>query len=996
MVGKLDGLRLNKQQLQAITHKNGPLLVIAGAGTGKTTVITERVKWIIAKKLALPHEILALTFTEKAALQMQERIDIALPYGYSDIWVTTFHAFGERILRQEAIQIGLDPGYRLMTVAEAILFFRKNLFLFDLEYFRPLGNPNKFIQGFLTHFSRLKDEDISPAEYLKWVNHQKSSEEARTEIFKYKELANAYQTYEELKVKEGVMDFSDLISNSLKLFRMRKNILHEFQEKFKFILIDEFQDTNFAQNELARLLASDDQNITVVGDDDQAIYRWRGAALSNIIQFRKHYKRAKIVVLTQNYRSTREILDKSYKLIQFNNPDRLEVKEKVHKKLISSRKIEGEHISFEYKNRVDEEADEVAKRILELKSPSETDHTTDEKTKLESEHEKYQWKHFAILVRANNHADPFTRALARRGIPYQFLGPGMLFRQPEIRDLISYLTILKNLDDSVAFFRVLSMPIFEIYPLDIVRLNSFAQKMNLSLFESVDLVIAHANSKSDHWSAGKNYDSYVPHILVDTMSKLEALHKMIVRHIAMIQSQTAGQILFYFLQDSGILQKMADFKNIQEEKVAINISKFFEKLKTFELSHQEASVHTVLAWIEMAFELGESPLAANSDWNQNDAVNILTIHSAKGLEFPVVFLVNLVVGRFPTQERHEQIPIPDALIKEILPEGDYHQQEERRLFYVGMTRAKDKLIFTASNYYGEGKRSRKISPFVYEALGKKMENIIPLDKPIGNQLTLLEWKKEEKNEEKPIRQSITYLSYSQIQTFLTCPLQYKYRYILHIPVSPTAAGSFGTSIHAALQHFYEQVNKGISPTKDDLLHLLKTNWLPVGYASKAYEQKMKQRGENMLIAFYEKAYDPTIRLDSLEKLFTIRLTPTLKLGGKIDRIDMQKNGKIEIVDYKTGKRPSDKEIQENLQMTVYALAATDKGILGKDPSDVILSFYFLQTQEKVTSSRNSDQLEEAKKKLKQIATDIETSEFPPKVGKWCDFCDFRLICEAWQ
>jgi len=337
--------KLNKQQLEAVRHENGPLLIIAGAGTGKTTVISERVSYLILEKKINPSEILALTFTEKAALEMEERIDKKMPYGYTQMWISTFHSFCDRILRQEAIHVGLNPNYKLLTEAECILLIRTNLFKFDLNYFRPLGNPNKFLSGLIQHFSRLKDEDISPNEYLRWAQGQKATLRLRSgienknqkddkdEIEKNIELANAYEAYEELKTKEGVMDFSDLISNTLSLFRARKNILKNYQNQFKYILVDEFQDTNYVQNQLAQLLAGEKKNITVVGDDDQSIYRFRGSSISNIIQFKKHYPKAKIITLTQNYRSTKEILDRSYDLIQNNNPDRLEIKEKIDKKL---------------------------------------------------------------------------------------------------------------------------------------------------------------------------------------------------------------------------------------------------------------------------------------------------------------------------------------------------------------------------------------------------------------------------------------------------------------------------------------------------------------------------------------------------------------------------------------------------------------------------------------------------------------------------------------
>ena len=442
--------KLNEEQIEAVKHKTGPLLVIAGAGTGKTTVVTERIKYLIEKDLAKPSEILALTFTEKAAREMEARVDVAMPYGYTQMWISTFHSFCDRVLRAEALHIGFNPRFKLMTGAVNTQFVRANLFKFKLKYFRSLGNPTKFVSGMLQHFSRLQDEDVSPKDYLKWVEREsvrphKNSGEAKadkTELEKWRELANAYKTYEELKVKEGKMDFGDLIVKTLKLFRQRSNILKQYRSKFKYILVDEFQDTNYAQNELAILLAGRGKaaNITATGDDDQSIYRFRGAAVSNIIYFRKTYPKAKVVVLSKNYRSSQEILDKAYVLIQNNNPDRLESVEKIDKKLKSQRKDVKGNVGFIHKNRVENEAEAVAKEIKRLINE-----------------EKYDYKDVAVLVRANNHSEAFIRAFQRHGIVYQFLGPGRLFRQQEILDLISYLKVLYDFDDSVSFYRVLSI-----------------------------------------------------------------------------------------------------------------------------------------------------------------------------------------------------------------------------------------------------------------------------------------------------------------------------------------------------------------------------------------------------------------------------------------------------------------------------------------------------------------------------------------------------------
>jgi len=291
-------------------------LIIAGAGTGKTTVIVERIKYLIQEKFALPSEILALTFTEKAAQEMETRIDVAMPYGYTAMWIMTFHSFCERILRQNALHIGLDPKFKLTSEAETTQFVKNNLFKFKLKYFRPLSNPYKFVSALIQHFSRLQDEDINTKDYLKWAKNQDDE--------KWVELASAYKTYEELKIAHSLMDFGDLITKTLKLFRDRPNILKEYQKQFKYILIDEFQDTNYSQNCLAILLSQHGtQNINVVGDDNQSVYRFRGAAISNIMQFTKVFSKAKIVTLIKNYRSTQAILDSAYKLIKFNDPDTL-------------------------------------------------------------------------------------------------------------------------------------------------------------------------------------------------------------------------------------------------------------------------------------------------------------------------------------------------------------------------------------------------------------------------------------------------------------------------------------------------------------------------------------------------------------------------------------------------------------------------------------------------------------------------------------------------
>ncbi len=970
---------LNEEQKVAVDYNKGPLLIIAGAGTGKTRVVVEKIKSIIKNNLARPEEILALTFTEKAAREMEERVDQAIPYGYFQMWISTFHAFADKILKEEAPHIGLSTGYRLMTEAEAIIFLRQNLFLFDLKYFRPLSNPNKFLEALLQHFSRLKDEDISPEDYLQWAKTIQTNKELESEEkAKYLELAQAYQKYQALKIKESLVDFSDLVFYTLQLFRQRPNILRKYTRLFKFVLVDEFQDTNIAQYALIKTLCPPNKNpcLTVVGDDSQAIYKFRGASISNILNFMSDYPQAKQVTLRKNYRSNQTILDAAYRLIKNNDPDTLEAKLGISKNLISQKEDDKKAVNFYLAEKVEEEADYVVKQILNLKK-------------------QYKYSDFAILVRANNHSFPFIRALIRNGVPYQFLGPGMLYKQPEVKDLIAYLKVLGDPGDSTSLYRVLTMDIFGFDIEDIAMLLSYAKRTSLTLFQAIEVYLSFFDQNL-YQKEFEKYKRYLPLIKEEARTKLMNIYKMIKRHLSLVKKETAGQILYYFFEDTNYLSRLINYKTEKEEKIALNISKFFGKLKSFEAEHEDASVFAFVDYIDMCLELGESPSDVDTDISAYDAVNILTVHSAKGLEFPVIFLVNLTQGRFPTYEKKEIIPIPQELIREILPEGDYHLEEERRLFYVGMTRAMDKVFLSASLFYGEGKRERKISTFLLETLGKDLvvtKQMSKRDEKI--QLSIFDFKKPE---EKIIKNNyvLSNFSFTQLETFKMCPLQYKYQYILKVPTTPSAAASFGDSIHRSLQKFYSEFMTDKKIGKDRIIAIFKETWIPIGYTSPAHEARMKKEGELMLTAFYEQFHSPNIQIVALEKLFKIKIDGNIFVTGKIDRIDSNGNGEIEIIDYKTGKTPPEKELKKSLQLSIYALAAIDKGLYRKNLDQVNLSFYYLQERKKISMKRTETELKNVKEEIKTLVLEIRNNGFLPKVGPWCQYCSFRIICEAWQ
>ncbi|MBI4009072.1 ATP-dependent helicase [Candidatus Roizmanbacteria bacterium] len=981
---KTEDILLNSEQKEAVEYEKGPLLIIAGAGTGKTTVITQRIKYLIVQGLAKPEEILALTFTEKAAKEMEERVDVALPYGTFGLWISTFHSFCDRILREEALNIGLPSDFKLMTEAETYLFVKKNFWKFDLAYFRPSGNPYKFIEGLIQHFNRLKDEDINTKDYITFIHKQKmknASKAQEEETNRLSELVHAYEVYEDLKIKEGVMDFADLIGNVIKLYRKRASLLGKYKKQFRYVLVDEFQDTNFSQYQLVKLLspAKINPNLTVVGDDSQSIYKFRGAAISNILSFMNDYTKAKQIILNTSYRCPQTILNASHKLIKYNDPNTLEAKLGISKNLIAHKNYGGEKIELIQADRVEAEAEKVVNFIRDYKTVNKKD-----------------YKDFAILVRANNHGEPFIRSLERARIPYQFLGPGMLFHRPEVKDLIAYLKVLYDFTDSVSLYRVLSHDLWQISPRDLIALLNLAKKANISLFEQLEQPLDKFN------------------ISDDSKIKLKKIVDMIHRHQKLIHKETAGQILYFYLIDSGLMKQIINYKTQAEERKALNITKFFGKLKSFEATHEDAGVFAVVDYLDLAMTVGESPLAAEIDWTENNAVNILTVHSAKGLEFPIVFLVNLVEGRFPSRDRRDQIPIPDKLIREVLPEGDYHLQEERRLFYVGMTRAEQKLVFSAANFYGEGKREKKLSPFVTESLGIDSKAKTLLSSQIS-QIPLFEWKKTleeiDESERRTVREKtiVDYLSYSAIEAFRICPLHYKLKHILRIPSAPTAAQALGNSIHYALRDFY------LLNQKQPLLQLLENNWVQIGYTSKKHEEQSLQKAKKFLVEYLKSELHKNSKPLFLERSFNFRIDPGLTLNqnkygsglprtdlrsgtgvkilGKIDRADDIGGGNIEIIDYKTGANiPTQRQLDTNLQMTIYALAATNPGIFGKNIDQVTMSFYFFENATKVSTTRTKEQLSQAIDELLEIRSQIEKSDFRCSRGTICQNCEYKILC----
>ena len=956
---------LNKEQVSAVTHKEGPLLIIAGAGTGKTTVITRRIAWLLSSGLAKTSEILALTFTDKAAHEMQERVDVLVPYGYTDIWISTFHAFGDRLLRENALVAGLNPDFKVLTQPEAAVFFREHLFEFNLSYYRPLSDPTRFIEALISLFSRAKDEDISCKEYLDYaqglVTEVSSSgadkvriEESRQQL----EIAQAYAKYQELLAREGMLDFGNQFYLALQLLREHPLILKEYQEQFKYILVDEFQDTNFAQYQLARFIVGKGRNITVTGDDDQCIYRFRGAAYSNLLSFINDFSEAKQVNIVQNYRSSQPLLDSAYRLIQHNNPERFEVKANIDKRLISAVKTGSApaHLHFDTNST---EADNVAKTIKEKVSSG-----------------NFRCRDFAILVRSNSDAEPFLQSLNMQDIPWQFSGNQGLYARQEVKLCINFLRVIANPSESLSLYYLASSEIYGVDLSDLALLNHYARRRNKALytiFNDIDKI------------------PELTDISEQSKEKIKKIVEDIDKFLRISREQTTGRLLYAFLTDSGYLKNLTHEQNLENETKIQNIAKFFGNVRDFELVAREDRVISFVNYLNLLIEAGDDPPTVEADLD-TDAVNVLTIHKAKGLEFRVVFLVSLVQGRFPWPHRRQPIELPDILIKEVLPGGDFHLQEERRLFYVGMTRAKEELYLTSAEDYG-GKRTRRISQFVFEALGS---NAQAKEKKKTSALEAIERFTIRQGSLKTASSSIPEgklinLSYYQIDDYLTCPLKYKYVNILRVPIMEHHTVIYGRAMHDAVSRFFQYRISGKQMQLNELLNAFRDSFDPQGFLSQAHQEERFRVGCQALTRFFHSEEKNKTVPKFIEKDFSF-IMEDAKINGRFDRVDEEPGGAV-IMDFKTSgintQKDADKRVKESLQLKLYALAY--KNILGALPRRLVL--YFLESGIIGDIEVQEEGLEEVKEKVREVSAGLRSQDFSAKPTYMaCAYCAYNQIC----
>jgi ATP-dependent DNA helicase PcrA len=609
---------LNDKQQEATFHTDGPLLILAGAGSGKTRVLTHRIAYLIEEQGVNPWNILAITFTNKAAGEMRERVDQLVGFGSESIWVSTFHSMCVRILRRHIDLLGYDSNFTIYSPEEQKTVIKEVCKLLQVD---PKVYKERTL---LSAISKAKDELITPEEYL--LN-------AGSDFAKQK-IAKIYEGYEKRLKENNALDFDDLLLKTVQLFQSQKEVLDYYQERFRYIMVDEYQDTNTVQFRLVSLVAAKYQNLCVVGDDDQSIYKFRGANIQNILNFEKMFDLAKVIKLEQNYRSTSTILDAANAVIR-NNYGRKD-------KTLWTDNGEGEKIGFCQFESAYDEAEYVVGNIRE-----------------EADHGKRTYNDNAILYRTNAQSRIFEEKLVTANIPYKIVGGVQFYSRKEIRDLLAYLKTIDNGKDDIAVQRIINVPRRGIGQTTIDRISNYAREMEIDFYQAL------------------RTPGVIPG-LGRSLGKIQAFVELIETLREEAQKLSVSQLLSKVIELTGYMETIqAEDEEIAQTRIE-NIDELINKVIVYEEScvDEPATLSGLLEEVALVAEID------NLD-ESSDYVILMTLHSAKGLEFPQVYLTGMEDGIFPSYMT-------------ITADDEDELEEERRLCYVGITRAKEVLTLTCA------------------------------------------------------------------------------------------------------------------------------------------------------------------------------------------------------------------------------------------------------------------------------------------------------------
>lgn len=934
------GTKLNQAQQEAVNHVDGPILVVAGAGTGKTRVITERIIKLIASGVD-PKAILALTFTEKAAGEMQDRVAEEGLKLSLDVHISTFNSFGGELLTRFGSEYGLG-SLKLLGGTGQLVFLREHLDELELDYFAPISNPDGQLDNLRQYLSNLKQQLVKPEAYLTFAKKLPASDEAeQLDKLKHLELARFYANYLGLCKRHQVIDYDDQIYLTVELLHARPNILRDLQNQYQYIMVDEFQDTNPMQSELVDLLANKHQNLMVVGDDDQSIYGWRGATLANILDFKKRYPETKEITLTENYRSGQQILDAAYKLIQNNNPDRLEVINNLDKRLHAQTKGQAPEV----KNFSTFEAElmwiakDIARRIAEGQDPAQ----------------------IAILARGRASIEKVHQALELLDIPHTVAGQkNNLYTQPSVRQLIELLKTVADPNDNLSLFHSLIGPVFNITHNELADLNSKARSEHQPLREII--------FQSDNQNCKK---------ALQTISKWRESS----------QSKNVGSLAYEIITDSGWKDRIyaASHKDSQVYMQGLAISEYFKTLRDFERASGLPSLQSYIVSLP-TLEAGGSDFEDTSLQISDSEVNVMTVHSSKGLEWETVFVVDCLERSFPlTSGSHSSLTVPDQLHK-VATAADNQMAEERRLMYVAATRAKQELLLTYSSRHGKG-APRIASRFITEMFDDRSDTVADDETDATNLEIFAPKISSEGPAQLPssiLKNDQLVLSASQIECWLNCPEDFYYKHVLALPEPESPQAAYGTAIHDIIRTIFDSRRAGHKPNIDELKEKL-INALPkTGYTSASQRERHHAQALKSFEAIYSRFMGEELPSQD-EADFNVDIPDLpLRIKGRMDAIYERPSG-VEIRDFKTSSsvntpQKAKSRATNSGQLTVYALAWQ----INNNELPKLLSLDFVETGQMGSVQKTQRGVDTLLDKLAIMNQQLRAGEYP--LGKNHDYC----------
>jgi len=956
------------RQREAIEHVHGPMLVVAGAGTGKTSVLTQRIERLVREGHAYPHEILALTYTKNAANEMRVRVRKLL--GGKEVNAATFHDYCLDMLKR------VHKDFGVLDDKDLWIFLRRRIRELHLEHYVRAANVAQFLNDLLDFVSRCHDELVTPEKYAQYVERLERKEVPIPRVAKSKnvlddaevlgrcrEIACVFTTMERWLAEENLGTFSHMITRAHALLHGDETVLAEAQSRARFILADEFQDANFAQIQILARLAGPDGNIFAVGDPDQSIYRFRGASSEAFELFNRHFPDAKRVVLEKNRRSTTPILRSGFALIDKNPPlfGGHSGAASAHRRtpLQSAREEEAAKagtplpsppVSVVVLTTKDTEGPDVVGFIRDAQRKS-----------------KCKWSDFGILYRSHYQRDDVVHELAEAGVPFVIESMD-ISDTPEARDLFACLHAIVSAGDDVSLFRVAALPSFHVNPEQLRQvMRAIARDNREAHVVPLSSALDRVDGGADVLSAVQNARDEIRHV----KAKARSAFDIIVRQFALDVS-------------SPILQAALNFVR-EWEKKKLNKTTELEELVDYLGLFREAG--------------GVIPLEASETEN---AVRLMTVHGAKGLEFPHVLILRANSNSFPCPYRETLVAFPRELRDpDSVTEADdqtLHKEEERRLFYVAMTRARDSLHIYSKQ--GKGKLNKNPDGYMRELIeDKSLARWLTAVPARGTQTSLdifaetsLEYPAESQTNvwfELPVLDGLhTRLSASAVDTYERCGLRFKLDRDWRLSARPAAAMQYGAAIHRILKTYFDSVNLGHAKTDEELIDLFRLDLADAKIQETYQHELYEQQGIDQLRVFLASARVlPPAQVLHTEQSFEIRVGPS-SVVGRIDRIDRRPDGSVAIIDYKTGNPRDQEDADESLQLSLYAIAAQEKWGYVVGP----LIFYNLAENVPITTTRTEPQLLAARNRVEAAAQGIADGIFEAKPGMHCNFCAYRSLC----